>query len=63
MTGYSPIKKMYSICPVATTPESAVRNEQMIQGKFLEPNSVAWIRSGECRTGDWGARLCMGGVY
>ena len=44
MTGYSPIKKMYSICPVATTPESAVRNEQMIQGKFLEPNSVAWIR-------------------
>lgn len=44
MTGYSPIKKMYSICPVATTPESAVCNEQMIQGKFLEPNSVDWIR-------------------
>ena len=62
MTGYSPIKKMYSICPVATTPEGAVRNEQMIQGKFLEPNSVAWIRP-ENAGRDWGARLCMGGVY
>lgn len=43
MVGYSPIKKVYSICPVATNSETALRNEEMIQGKPLEQNSVQWI--------------------
>lgn len=44
MIGYSPIKKVYSIYPVAADSITALHNEELIQGKQLKPNSVQWVR-------------------
>lgn len=44
MIGYSPIKKVYSIYPVAADSITALHNEELIQGKQLKPNSVQWAR-------------------
>ena len=44
MIGYSPIKQVYSIYPVAADSITALHNEELIQGKQLKPNSVQWVR-------------------
>lgn len=46
MQGYSPIKKMYMMTPVAVTEESARANEQMIEGRAIAPDSIECISPG-----------------
>lgn len=43
MSGYSPIKKMYLMNPVAVTEETARANEQMIEGHAIAPDSIEHI--------------------
>ena len=45
MYGYSPVRKMYSFEPVPVDRESAVRNEELIQARRVDPDSVVTIRA------------------
>lgn len=44
MSGFSPIKKMYSFEPVPDTPERAAANESLVKGEYVAPDSVEHIR-------------------
>lgn len=46
MSGFSPIKKVYSFYPVPDTPEMAAANESMIKGEYVAPSSVEYIYNG-----------------
>ena len=46
MSGYAPIKKVYSFYPVPDTPEKAASNESFIKGEYVDPGSVEYIYNG-----------------
>lgn len=59
MIGYSPIKKVYSMCPIPTDSLTALRNEEMIQGKPADSlQSVDWIRNTEATKHIIGVQGC-----
>ena len=44
MYGYTPIKKMYSFQPIPSDQATACFNEEIIQAKSVNPDSVQWIQ-------------------
>ena len=62
MYGYSPIKKMYSFEPVPVDRVSAARNEELIRGCPVSPDSVETIRP-ECADRILGVQGCTWAEY
>ena len=58
MSGFSPIKKVYSFYPVPDTPEMAAANESMIKGEYVAPSSVEYIYNGASKN-VLGVQGCM----
>ena len=62
MYGYSPIKKMYAFEPVPDSRESAARNEELIRGRHVSPDSVTCIRP-DCVDRILGVQGCTWAEY
>ncbi len=45
MSGYSPIKKMYSFEPIPDTAERSAANESLVKGEYVSPDSVEYIHA------------------
>lgn len=58
MSGFSPIKKVYSFYPVPDTPETAAANESMIKGEYVAPGDTEYIYNGASKN-VLGVQGCM----
>ena len=57
MVGYSPVKKVYLMEPLADTPEKALANEELILGRKID-TPVEWIRGEEAARNLIGVQGC-----